>query len=87
MGGIGSMAQMVAMAAVESMKATAALARVRPFSQGTPRRGSFNRTAERFAIGPNSHPRKVQRGLARGGGNVVDMDEAAARHVHPRHKR
>jgi hypothetical protein len=34
------------------------------WNMGTPRRRRTHRSSERFKIGPNSHPRKVQRYLA-----------------------
>lgn len=54
------------------------------------RRRGTPRTQHRFQIGPNSHPRKVQRWFRLGGGIVLKPEEmaiAAARHVHPRRKR
>lgn len=48
------------------------------------------RKAERFDIGPNTHPSKAARWIARGGGVMLPaakLAKAKARHVHPRLKR
>jgi len=48
------------------------------------------RKATSFEIGPNSHPRKVARWFAAGGGIILPaakLAKAAARHTHPRIKR
>lgn len=47
------------------------------------------RKATTFSIGPNSHPRKAQRYLDRGGVEIKEhiLAKAAARNVHPRHLR
>lgn len=43
----------------------------------------------KFEIGPNSHPRKVRRWMARGGFEIdtAKLAKIAARHIHPRSKR
>lgn len=43
----------------------------------------------KFQIGPNTHPRKVVRWMTRAKATIRPdvLVRAAARHVHPRHKR
>lgn len=48
-----------------------------------------SRKDTRFQIGPNSHPRKVARWFARGGGVPMlrTPEKMAGAHIHPRSKR